>query len=58
MSQLHVWSFHAFMMTSVHSMNLGSPPPGPTAIFSIWSAFSWAGLKFLTKRLYALSWLR
>ena len=28
-------AFQPFMMTSVHSVQRGPPPPGPTAIFSI-----------------------
>ena len=52
MSQLHVCPCHAFMTASVHSVQRGSPPPGPTAIFSIlWGSGCCAGLKFLTKRL-------
>ena len=47
MSQLHWRAFQAFMMTSVHSVHRGPPPPGPTAIFSIRAAPSrCAGLKF------------
>ena len=35
MSQLHLWPCQAFITVSVHSVQRGSSPPGPTAIFSI-----------------------
>ncbi len=47
MSQLHWRAFQPFMMTSVHSVHRGPPPPGPTAILSMRSSPSrCAGLKF------------
>ena len=52
MSQLHERPCHAFMTVSVHSVQRGPSPPGPTAIFSIrCGSCCWAGLKFRTKRL-------
>ena len=39
-------STYAFMIVSVHAAKRGSAPPGPTAIFSMWSVSCCAGLKF------------
>ena len=57
-SQLHCRPCHDFMIVSVHAANRGSPPPGPTAIFSMRSLFCCAGLKLRAKRLCTRSWLR
>ncbi len=50
-SQLHWRPFHDFMIVSVQSSKRFSPPPGPTAIFSMRSVVCWAGLKLRTNRL-------
>ena len=51
MSQLHVRPCHAFITVSVHSVQRGPSPPGPTAIRSmLFGSFCCAGLKFRAKR--------
>ena len=51
MSQLHWRPCQAFMTVSVQSVHRASPPPGPTAIRSIFPVSRCAGLKLRTKRL-------
>ena len=52
MSQLQERPCQAFMIVSVHSVQRGPSPPGPTAILSIRvPSCCWSGLKLRTKRL-------